>query len=370
MNSGFPWALFGKPPGAAHDPFQIVYRSPEFTEAAAAAFDELTRSVRWKSDGGPSRYAPACALWPIPEKQGLLIARIEDAGSDAAGRPHVMQVRCVLVTDEQVTNNADDLAALLSSEWPVVREADPSSTVLLTRTGATSGELVTLLQDHYQRHRCWPRLLHGSRRRLDATNFEVAHPREEVAEPGPTPIAEARIMERHPVATSSNYSAAPRSGFPWTPILGVAVGTLILLVIKLWWDSTNLEAHQATLKQAAMSAEERLKDEEQRSSRQRSDLVEMRTSRDQAQEQLRDEQAETQKWRDLARRHGLADQAEVEARLKAFEEKSTPAVRSREEQLKQLTPIKRGLNELKTSVEKLQEAVESLEGEPGKRSER
>ncbi len=133
----FPAACYGRGgdgPSSSHDSYRVLGHSPDFPSAAVRALEELAGSVQWSGGGSAERYSDCFALWPLDEpEQGLLLARLSDAGRDEWGRPHALRVEVVFVEACAASRAPEELAALLSPDaWPSANWPGPPEVLRLT----------------------------------------------------------------------------------------------------------------------------------------------------------------------------------------------------------------------------------------------
>ncbi|HEX4591278.1 MAG TPA: hypothetical protein VH120_15180 [Gemmataceae bacterium] len=125
--------------GLPHDDgeYRVLGHSPDFPSAAVMALASLGRSFGWRPAGDGSagtdrRFEDCIALWPAVD--GVLVARLRDAGADEHGRPHSLAIDAAWLPDPAEPSL---LAQCLSlAAWPLPT-GDPASPLRLRPAPAT-----------------------------------------------------------------------------------------------------------------------------------------------------------------------------------------------------------------------------------------
>ncbi|MFT5105589.1 MAG: hypothetical protein ACI9UA_001210 [Pseudoalteromonas tetraodonis] len=130
VDASNPTAVFGKKAGGSA--YQVIeqheaFDAPEIT----AAFRKICTSFEWKHQSGVATHSSCYGMLRVDDDR-FLIATFQDAGRDAAGRPHTLRIDCQLTSAESLRAA---WASLTSQELPtpipasnhLVIIGDPSS---------------------------------------------------------------------------------------------------------------------------------------------------------------------------------------------------------------------------------------------------
>lgn len=318
----FPAAFYGKSPSNdGGDQYRLLGRSRDFPQDALVEFEKMAKAIEWTGGGGNDPYRACYGVWPV-SKSGAIVARFTDSGPDLLNRPHTLRIEAAWVAKGRVADWPAAIGELLQDIAWLNRSTDTFDAPLRLSLGNSNFELGTNVAEVLKSTASIPSILIASHKNYRASGFDIIQDPDGPS--GANRMVRRSQGNRHPspsLPVRSQFSGTSKQGV-WPTLFLIVV--CVLLIALIGWEYLSrqqLQSRYDTLDGEFLEMKISLEDVSKNRDKLQQDLQNTSQELKEVSETLQQLQNERQEYISLLQSHGITNNADLKARLMAFDQR-------------------------------------------------